>query len=258
MSLLGTPVYANPSQPLWVSVNGSHTGPITGRPITALDLSGNSSLLLLGTNPSNSFIQTTGTINFGQIGQGNVNTSLTVSPAGSNTDQLLVGGQVVVPYSGALVALDMSGNTALRMTGTNTSNVSAIQTNDAILFTQVGQSGGNSSLQVKALGSNDILTIGGFCDANAFGTTSVNQPASTAGTGTLSNGLAQINTTGSDVTAQIFVQRTAINASTALGMLRVSSQNASNFIVTSAQPGAPTTTESNDQSSFAWWILNGT
>lgn len=254
MSLLATPVYANPSTPLWVSVGGSHTGPITGRPITALDLSGNSSLLLLGTNPSNSYIQSAGTINFGQIGTGNVNTSLAISPAGSNTDVLTVGGSIISKSD--IRTQDASGGTGIRMT-TTAPGVNYLQVNDALLFTLPGQGSGNSSLQVKPLGQEDILTVGGFCDAYRLGTTSTNQPDSSAGTATLSNGTVTVSTTASDVTAQIMITRTAINGSTAVGNLRVSNQGANDFTVVSCRDASPTTTETGDQSSFAWFIING-
>ena len=106
MSLLGTPVYANDSTPLWASV-GSPTfaGQVTASSfaatgnLRALDASGNTALLLTsgGGNPALglSYIQSAGTIKFGQIGTGNTNSSLTVSAYGSGADVLTIGGQIV-------------------------------------------------------------------------------------------------------------------------------------------------------------------
>ena len=105
MSLLGTPVYANSSTPLWASVtNPVFAGSVTASSfaatgnIRALDASGNTALLLTsgGGNPALglSYIQTAGTIKFGQIGTGNTNSQLVVSPFGANADVLTIGGQI--------------------------------------------------------------------------------------------------------------------------------------------------------------------
>jgi len=113
MSLLGTPVYANPSTPLWLGVDG---GVISGNLVvdgslvvdggiqTTTNVSAPSFLVL---DPSGA---TTGAITradagagaglnfqgsafkFGRVGTGNANTILTTSVFGANTDLLSVGG----------------------------------------------------------------------------------------------------------------------------------------------------------------------
>lgn len=184
----------------------------------------------------------------------NPSTPLWLSTAGGSVNGVLTVDSLFATSD--IRTVDASGGTGIRMT-TTAPGVNYLQVNDALLFTLPGQGSGNSSLQVKPLGQEDILTIGGFCDAYRLGTTSTNQPDSSAGTATLSNGIVTVNTTASDVTAQIFITRTAINGSTALGHLRVSNQGANDFTVTSATYNNPTTTETSDQSSFAWFILNG-
>jgi hypothetical protein len=195
MSLLGTPVYANPSVPLWASATGANfSGPVFGTTFSAsdsfvvLDASGGTAtrLTATGSTPGTSYIQAASAIKFGQINQGTTNTTLTISAPGANTDLLNVGGKVA----------------AQQLT----------------------------------------LATGGS--------------AGVVGTGTLTGGQAVISTTASDVGAFIFITRTAINASTALGQLRVSNQGANNFTITSCQAGSPTTTETGDLSSFAWVIIN--
>lgn len=257
MSLLVNESYANPTTPLWASsTNPSFSGTITagefqttrGGDVVVVDVSGNSALRLAtgSTAPSPAYIQASTTINFGKIGQGTVNTTLTPSAPGANADLLSIGGAIVVR--------DVSGNTSGRIACPTLSNV-AIQASNAILFQQVGGLTGNSSLQVKAVGQQDIFTTN-VINADSLFITKTGSNAS-AGVGTLTNGTATITVPLSDITANIFLTRTAINASTAIGNLRVSSQNASNFTVVSARDAAPTTTESNDQSTFNWWIING-
>lgn len=257
MSLLGTPVYANPSTPLWASsANPSFSGPIIASrfqtnpagDMVLVDVSGNTALRLAtgSTAPSPAYIQTDTTINFGKVAQGTVNTTLTPSAPNANADLFTIGGAIVVK--------DVSGNTSGRIGCPTVSNV-AIQASNAILFQQVGGLTGNSSLEVKAVGQQDIFTTQ-LINADALFIRKVGSNAS-SGVETLTNGTVTINVNLSDITANIFLTRTAINASTAIGNLRVSSQNASNFTVVSARDATPTITESGDQSTFNWWIING-
>lgn len=257
MSLLGTPVYANPSTPLWASTaNPVFSGTIYasefqttgGGDIVLKDLSGNTALRLAtgSITPSPAYLQTPTSLYFGQVGQSAVNTTFTPSAPNANADLFSIGG--------AIILKDISGNTSGRFDCPSVSNV-AIQASNAILFQQVGGLTGNTSLQVKAAGQQDIFTTG-VINADSLFITKTGSNAS-VGIGNLTNGTATITVPLSDVTANIFVTRTAINASTAIGHLRVSSQNASNFTVVSAQAASPTTTESGDQSTFNWWIING-
>ena len=198
MSLLGTPVYANPSTPLWLSA-------ASGGP---------------GGNATFSSVTTTGNVNVG----------------------------------GAAYFLDASSNPTAAIN--NNTGVLALSGTNAIDFKQVGAVGGNTSITLRPLGGQDIFTTG-IVDADAL-TLANTGAAPTVGTYTLSNGLATVPTTASDSTCYIFLQRRDINSSSAIGELRITQRNASNFVVVSAStpPAAPTATETGDQSTFDWWIVN--
>ena len=100
MSLLGTPVYANNSTPLWLSTQGDiMTGDITfvsPNSVSWVDASGNNLGRIVGTGPaSNSqlYIQDNNQINFGLVGQSSTNTVLFVDAYGGQ-DLFRVDGQV--------------------------------------------------------------------------------------------------------------------------------------------------------------------
>ena len=206
MSLLGTPVYATTSTPLWLSA--SPGGP--------------------GGNATFASVTTTGAVNVG--------TSINVDTAA--------------------YFLDASNNPTAAIN--NNSGVLALSGTNAIDFKQVGAAGGNSSITLRPLGGQDILTTGLVdCDGLVLANTG---GAATVGTATLSAGTVTVSTTASDSTCYIFLQRRDINSSTAIGELRITQRNAGNFVVVSAStpPTAPTTTETGDLSTFDWMIVNPT
>ena len=266
MSLLGTPVYANPSTPLWASsTNPVFSGVVYagefqttgGGDIVLKDISGNTALRLAtgSTAPSPAYLQTNTNLYFGQVGQGTVNTTFTPSSPGANTDTLLVGG--AIRSRGAMTPLDPSGNPTGEITTPATGVLTLAGTN-AIDFKQVGAAGGNTSITLRPVGGQDILTTGIVdCDGITLDNSS---GAATVGTATLSAGTVTVSTTASDSTCYIFLQRRDINSSTAIGELRITQRNAGNFVVVSAStpPTAPTTTETGDLSTFDWMIINPT
>jgi hypothetical protein len=109
MSLLGKQVYANPSTPVWLSATG---GTITGNlvvdggiqsltnvsaPVFIVeDASGNDTGLIrqAGTGAGAGLLFQGDVFKFGKVGTGNVNTTLTTSVFGANTDNLTVGGTI--------------------------------------------------------------------------------------------------------------------------------------------------------------------
>jgi hypothetical protein len=109
MSLLGKQVYANPSTPVWLSATG---GEISGSLIVdggiqsltnvsapvfiVEDASGNDTGLIrqAGTGAGAGLLFQGDVFKFGKTGTGNVNTSLTTSVFGANTDLLAVGGTI--------------------------------------------------------------------------------------------------------------------------------------------------------------------
>jgi hypothetical protein len=78
------------------------------------------------------------------------------------------------------------------------------------------------------------------------------------GNGTLLNGTATITTTGCiGVNSFIFLTRTNVNASTALGDLRIQQKNVGSFLVESSTMATPPLgAETGDQSDFSWVIIN--
>jgi hypothetical protein len=211
MSLLGTPVYANPTTPLWVGVGG---GTISGN--VTID---------------------------GFVTAGRVASSRALEPAFGN-----------------FVMLDASGATVggLNQIGTPGATDTIVQTTSGrkLFFGLVGGAGANTSLTPSAVGANlDLLSVGGTLDALALRLEDTGA-APVVGTGTLALGTRTIATTACDVGSYILLTRTAVNASTALGELRVSNQGANDFTVVSADPANPVATETGDLSDFHWMIIN--
>lgn len=262
MSLLGTPVYANPSTPLWVSAGGgaisgniTTTGSVTAQSgMNTWDPNGYAVLNTTGgfvqsqfTHASgNTLIKSADPIIFTKVGAVTGNTSLTTSTAGVNADVLAVGGSIQQK--------DQAGATGMVIY--SQSNASYLQSAYPILFTKIAAGTGDSSLTIGTAGTNtDNLTIGGTVSARNLDLLDTTA-AAVIGTATLSSGTVVVNTTACDVTSYIILTRTGVGASTALGELRVSNQGANNFTVVSAQPGSPTTTEAGDESTFHWMIIN--
>jgi len=136
MSLLGTPVYANPTTPLWVSVGGDtidgnltvngnlavngpaqfyggHTVKIANPSTLYLANTGQSQAgaLLYSDNAAtpNGFVETNATIYLGRIGAGNTaNTSFVPSAATTNGDVLSVGGQILSAAGKGITPLSSS------------------------------------------------------------------------------------------------------------------------------------------------------
>ena len=221
MSLLGSQVYANPSTPIWLSAGGGQT-------MTAP---------LIVKNKASPAV-----------------------PAVASTFNILsYGGEIVAQKDGtptptSIQIQDPSGLSLMRFT--HVGGASFFQSTDPIQFTQVNQGSGNSSLAVSAAGSNaDVLTIGGTVSARNLDLLDAGAGA-VIGRAQLTNGTVTVNTTACDVTSYIILSRTDIGSSTAIGELRVSNKGANDFTVVSATPGSPATTETGDESTFDWMIVN--
>jgi len=180
MSLLGTPVYANASTPIWVSAAGGSGNTITAplvvskagagaipsisplynifsyggeivaqsnaatiNPIsfTLADASGNQKTRVLSTG-GNSYIQSSEPLLFSQIGQGTANTSLQTSAPGTNADALILGGNIIQRGSGGAIKVQSGAAADLLTFGNNaTAGASLILSTQPILFGQVGSGG---------------------------------------------------------------------------------------------------------------------
>jgi hypothetical protein len=209
MSLLGAQVYANPSSPLWLSVNG---GVITGN------------------------VTMTGALytNQGVIAQ-------------------FGGGKAGFQFQ------DLSGAETFRLASLGPgSPQNIIQSTVPLVFTQLGQANGNTQLVTSTVGANaDVLTVGGTVNTGTLGALRLSLATGAAGivgSGTLASGSAIISTTASDVTTYIMLTRTNLNASTAVGELRVTNKGANDFTVNSVD--ATGAVETGDASSFDWLIIS--
>jgi hypothetical protein len=74
------------------------------------------------------------------------------------------------------------------------------------------------------------------------------------GTATLVNGTVTVLNTNIAATDRIFVERSAVNASTALGLFKVVKTAATNFVITACKP-ADATTETGDLSTVEYFIV---
>ena len=263
MSLLINEAYASPSTPLWASAtNPVFSGTVYagefqttgGGDIVLKDLSGNTALRVAtgATTPSPAYLQTDTSLYLGKVGQGTVNSTFTPSAPGANTDTLLVGG--AIRSKGAMTPLDPAGDPTGQITTPSVGVLTLAGTN-AIDFKQVGAAGGNTSITLRPLGGQDILTTGLVdCEGIVLPTGA----AGTIGSATLVGGTIVVTTTASDVTSYIMITRTAVNSSSAIGELRVSNKSANQFTVVSNIPSAPSTLETNDVSTFDWVVFNPT
>lgn len=137
---------------------------------------------------------------------------------------------------------------------TNPGTSGSINSTGQLRFGQVGALQANTQLNVSLAGTfNDLLIVGGTTSTryvqvnNVVGSESI-------GIGTLAGAPLVIPTTASDVNSYIFLTRTNLNASTAVGELRIQSKQANNFTVVSND--ATGAVETGDLSSFQWWIVN--
>jgi hypothetical protein len=285
MSLLGTPVYANPSTPLWLPATGAqHTGPfvvqgdidavggsltaqktvpVPGVGIQIQDTAGNN-LWRVTNSGGNNYIQSSAPLYIAQNGQVTGNIFIQTSAPGAGADIFSVFGQINAIGGDVFSRPDPGGNTPgvgvvdgagdpLLML-TSAVGVTVMEIGAPLVFAEPNQVNGNSGLQITPAGTNgDVLTIGGTVDAKFLklgnsGTDPV------VGTGTLAAGTATINTTACDVTSYILLTHTNLNASTGVGTLRVVNKIANSFTVNSVD--ATGTIEAGDLSDFDWMIIN--
>lgn len=134
---------------------------------------------------------------------------------------------------------------------TNAANQSYIQSDDVLYFSRLGGMA-QSSLSTAVAPALDVFTTGkvvalqlDLADTGA---------APVVGSATLVGGTAIISTTAADVTSYILLTHTNLNASTAVGTLRVSNKGANNFTVVSVS--AAGVQVAGDLSSFDWMIVN--
>lgn len=276
MSLLGTQVFANEDTPLWLSnAGGVITGNLTVEGAIYGDngvftnegggLGGFSVLSVPGGTEvsriqhlqapnARTIIQSTDPIFFNQIGTAQGNTSLTTSVynPGAPADVLSVGGTILQIGGGGVRIRDAATPSVDALVLANSAGQSFL-VSDNTLF--IGRIGGPSYSAWSFAGTagGDNLTINGSLTAKALELEDTGA-APTVGSAKLTTGAAVVNTDASDVTSYILLTRTNLNASVAVGTLRVVAKNANNFQVESVD--ATGALVAGDDSDFDWMIIN--
>lgn len=288
MSLLSSAVYANPETPCWLPATGAtHEGPFivngdidaVGGSLTAQktlttpavgiqlqDANGVNQLRFTNSG-GNNLIQSTAQLYFAQNGQVTGNSFFQSSAPGAGADQFSVFGTVntiggdlfarpnpaVPAVTPGVGVVDGNGDPLLMLT--TATGVTVMEIGAPLLFAEPNAVNANSGLQITTNGANgDVLTIGGRVITRELELLGGGDPAATVGTATLVAGQAVVNTTASDVTSHIFLTHTNLNASTAVGTLRITNKSANSFTVNSVD--ATGAIETNDVSDFDWVIFN--
>lgn len=158
--------------------------------------------------------------------------------------------------TGGLFIKDPGNTTRLAMGYTGANGQILCNPGNAIVLTQSGSTG-NTTFTPSAQGANlDALVVGGVVSTRQLKMLDTGV-AAVAGSDTLTAGQVVVNTNAClGPSSYILLTRTGVNASTALGELRVQTKNVGNFIVDSCSVAAPPATEVNDVSSFDWVIIN--
>lgn len=151
---------------------------------------------------------------------------------------------------------DSGNNIQVQLLTNATPGVSgSINSASQLRFGQIGSTQANTQLDVSPSGTkNDGFTVGGTVSTRYLNVFNFGVGADSIGASALTNGTVTINTTASDVNAYIFLQRTDLNASTAVGELRIQNKLATSFTVVSND--ATGAVETGDQSGFVWWIVS--
>lgn len=134
-----------------------------------------------------------------------------------------------------------------------------VQPGATLYFSQMGQSANTYITPAAYNVSNpgDQLVVGGSLYTRQLHLQNT-AGAEVFGSATLVDGLVTVNTTAADINSIILLSRTAVNASTYLGELRIRQKNANSFVVESTNIASPVSggVAVLDQSSFDWTILN--
>jgi hypothetical protein len=279
MSSLIRQSHASNDQPLWASASQDDPSAVNATAYNLVTTSQTpTGARITSDNTTNGIMLLQGDrFRFAKGGQTTANTEIVNSAVGAGLDVMNVGG--VITTSGVV------GSQGLRLkneqyisftdepsvpvveglriysaeTGTPglTFSSIAVQPTASLYFNQIGQSA-NSSIKpgpFSATNPQDELVIGGSIQTNRLSLNNVTG-AEVHGVATLAAGEVTVTTSASDVNAIILLTRTAVNASTTLGELRVRQKNVGNFIITSATIGTPGTPEAGDLSDVQWVILN--
>ena len=162
-----------------------------------------------------------------------------------------------VSTTGSFIAEDSNGVARAELGSSASDGYVACASGQKLYFGGISGLPGQSYIQPSASTNQDLLYVGGVASVFSL-RVNTSGAAAAMGSGTLVNGAATINTTAClGVNSKIFLVRTDLNTSTALGELRIRAKNVGNFLVeatTLATP--PLSAQTGDQSSFDWIVIN--
>ena len=175
---------------------------------------------------------------------------------------LSAGGDIVVngqieSVGGPIAVVDGNGVVKAAL-GVNTTNAYvACQSGQRIYFGGYSGLPGQTYINPAASANQDSLVVGGSVSVQQLKLATGVDAA--IGTATLVAGQAIVNTTAClGVNSFIFLTRTNLNASTALGDLRIQNKNVGQFTITSSTMSSPPplSPETGDLSDVQWVIIN--
>ena len=219
MSALIRQSHANNEQPLWISSSG-------GGNVVAGNLVVDGSV----TTQDAGLILKDGATTVGSVSYDTTNQAVSIQAVG-----LPVATTGTIEFS----LLGASAQTYL--------DVTSIPNSDLLMV------GGQITTQGDIIGGGDLST--GNISATSY-SVNIDPGRPSMGVATLVNGLITVPTGASDVTSIIFLTRANLNASTALGELRVRARNSNDFQIEATNP-TTLIAQAGDQSDVQWIIFNG-
>lgn len=161
--------------------------------------------------------------------------------------------------------IDIANNTGIKTINiagdsATSANIIKIGTGAAAQTVTVGSTNTTSTTTINSGSGNVNVTGGHLSIATVAKTLLVNGGAATdfIGTGVLTAGTQTISNTNIAAGDVILITRTAVNASTTLGVLTYTISAATSFTVTSVILGTPGSTQTADVSSYAYFIVRPT
>lgn len=192
-----------------------------------------------------------------------------ISPVGGNVDLLGTANQITSTGTAGTITFSLPSaitapgslttTTSLAATTTVTAGTGITATTGNIVAT-AGQVNAGTSMTaattITATAGDITATLGHVIINGAAKQLRVHGGAVTdfIGQATLTNGTVTVANTNIAATDRIFVNRSAVNASTALGVFKVVITAATNFVITACKP-ADATTETGDASTVDYFIV---
>jgi hypothetical protein len=191
--------------------------------------------------------------------EGATTSTYTISGTGVNTGTITVDGgtgarTINIANNTGVKTINIAGDSA------TSANVIKIGTGAGAQTVTLGSTNTTSTTTINSGSGNVNVTGGHLSIASVAKTLLVNGGAVTdfIGTGVLTAGTQTIANTNIATGDVIILCRTAVNASTTLGILTYTITNATSFTVTSVIVGTPGSTQTGDASSYAYFIVRPT